>query len=139
MQATTPFSSLRGSTVNAPEQVCCAGWNLLLGSDGRTNVFDPTITPQIFVLVHGAWHGGWCWRRVANALCELDSGCWNCILPTVIWDTVFSLQLPTGAPIATAVRSKTRFDLQWKRRNWPLHAGFQLGSRSEISLPPPYE
>jgi pimeloyl-ACP methyl ester carboxylesterase len=24
--------------------------------------------PQIFVLVHGAWHGGWCWRRVANSL-----------------------------------------------------------------------
>ncbi len=22
----------------------------------------------IFVLVHGAWHGGWCWRRVADRL-----------------------------------------------------------------------
>src|ERR1700749_3887557 len=21
-----------------------------------------------FVLVHGAWHGGWCWRRVADQL-----------------------------------------------------------------------
>jgi hypothetical protein len=21
-----------------------------------------------FVLVHGAWHGGWCWRRVAERL-----------------------------------------------------------------------
>src|SRR5262245_43944588 len=21
-----------------------------------------------FVLVHGAWHGGWCWRRVADIL-----------------------------------------------------------------------
>ena len=21
-----------------------------------------------FVLVHGAWHGGWCWRRVENHL-----------------------------------------------------------------------
>ena len=21
-----------------------------------------------FVLVHGAWHGGWCWRRVVQAL-----------------------------------------------------------------------
>ncbi|MCM3900408.1 MAG: alpha/beta fold hydrolase, partial [Pyrinomonadaceae bacterium] len=21
-----------------------------------------------FVLVHGAWHGGWCWKRVAAAL-----------------------------------------------------------------------
>jgi len=20
----------------------------------------------VFLLVHGAWHGGWCWRRVAE-------------------------------------------------------------------------
>jgi pimeloyl-ACP methyl ester carboxylesterase len=25
-------------------------------------------TPKIFVLVHGAWHGGWCWRRVSDSL-----------------------------------------------------------------------
>jgi pimeloyl-ACP methyl ester carboxylesterase len=24
--------------------------------------------PHTFVLVHGAWHGGWCWRRVADIL-----------------------------------------------------------------------
>jgi pimeloyl-ACP methyl ester carboxylesterase len=24
--------------------------------------------PRNFVLVHGAWHGGWCWRRVADRL-----------------------------------------------------------------------
>ena len=23
-----------------------------------------------FVLVHGAWHGGWCWARVATRLRE---------------------------------------------------------------------
>ncbi len=26
--------------------------------------------PATFVLVHGAWHGGWCWRRVADRLRE---------------------------------------------------------------------
>jgi pimeloyl-ACP methyl ester carboxylesterase len=25
-------------------------------------------THHTFVLVHGAWHGGWCWRRVADRL-----------------------------------------------------------------------
>ena len=25
-------------------------------------------TAKTFVLVHGAWHGGWCWRRVADQL-----------------------------------------------------------------------
>src|SRR3954467_15821021 len=24
--------------------------------------------PKAFVLVHGAWHGGWCWRRVSDLL-----------------------------------------------------------------------
>jgi pimeloyl-ACP methyl ester carboxylesterase len=24
--------------------------------------------PKTFVLIHGAWHGGWCWRRVADRL-----------------------------------------------------------------------
>ncbi|MEI9964013.1 MAG: alpha/beta fold hydrolase [Caulobacteraceae bacterium] len=24
--------------------------------------------PATFVLVHGSWHGGWCWRRVADRL-----------------------------------------------------------------------
>lgn len=27
-----------------------------------------TEPPKTFVLVHGAWHGGWCWRRVADML-----------------------------------------------------------------------
>jgi pimeloyl-ACP methyl ester carboxylesterase len=25
-------------------------------------------TMSVFVLVHGAWHGGWCWKRVRRAL-----------------------------------------------------------------------
>jgi pimeloyl-ACP methyl ester carboxylesterase len=25
---------------------------------------------KTFVLVHGAWHGGWCWRRVADLLAD---------------------------------------------------------------------
>ncbi len=30
---------------------------------------DSAATPRkTFVLVHGAWHGGWCWRRVADLL-----------------------------------------------------------------------
>lgn len=26
------------------------------------------MTPKTFVLLHGAWHGGWCWQRVAGPL-----------------------------------------------------------------------
>ena len=28
----------------------------------------PVANSATFVLVHGAWHGGWCWRRVAEPL-----------------------------------------------------------------------
>ena len=28
----------------------------------------PAAKPATFVLVHGAWHGGWCWQRVSDRL-----------------------------------------------------------------------
>ncbi len=33
-----------------------------------TAALAQTGAPKTFVLVHGAWHGGWCWRRVADLL-----------------------------------------------------------------------
>ena len=29
---------------------------------------NQVIAPQTYVLGHGAWHGAWCWRRVAEVL-----------------------------------------------------------------------
>jgi pimeloyl-ACP methyl ester carboxylesterase len=34
---------------------------------GSNNAAAQT-SPKTFLLVHGAWHGGWCWRRVSDAL-----------------------------------------------------------------------
>lgn len=36
--------------------------------------------PNTFVLVHGAWHGGWCWQRVADRLRE---DCHSVFTPTL--------------------------------------------------------
>jgi hypothetical protein len=36
--------------------------------------------PYTFILVHGAWHGGWCWRRVAD---RLRSGGHTIFTPTL--------------------------------------------------------
>ena len=33
-----------------------------------SSVNAQTSRPRTFVLIHGAWHGGWCWRRVADLL-----------------------------------------------------------------------
>ncbi len=41
------------------------------GAAASTMLAAPAIAqqqPRNFVLVHGAWHGGWCWRRVADRL-----------------------------------------------------------------------
>jgi len=35
---------------------------------GMKIVAAPTAKPKTFVLVHGAWHGGWCWEKVAQGL-----------------------------------------------------------------------
>jgi pimeloyl-ACP methyl ester carboxylesterase len=35
---------------------------------GGTPAAAQSATRKTFVLVHGAWHGGWCWRRVADLL-----------------------------------------------------------------------
>lgn len=35
---------------------------------GHAGIASATDKLRTFVLVHGAWHGGWCWRRVADVL-----------------------------------------------------------------------
>lgn len=42
-----------------------AGAATAVGHTGIAGVSDQF---RSFVLVHGAWHGGWCWRRVADVL-----------------------------------------------------------------------
>jgi len=34
----------------------------------NTGFASVTDNPRNFILVHGAWHGGWCWGRVADVL-----------------------------------------------------------------------
>jgi pimeloyl-ACP methyl ester carboxylesterase len=35
---------------------------------GGAQTAQAQTAPRTFVLVHGTWHGGWCWRRVADTL-----------------------------------------------------------------------
>jgi pimeloyl-ACP methyl ester carboxylesterase len=45
-----------------------AGLLATAGSDQLVEAAHAQSAPKTFVLVHGAWHGGWCWRRVADQL-----------------------------------------------------------------------
>jgi pimeloyl-ACP methyl ester carboxylesterase len=42
-----------------------AGASALAAGGARV---EAQAAPRTFVLVHGTWHGGWCWRRVADLL-----------------------------------------------------------------------
>jgi pimeloyl-ACP methyl ester carboxylesterase len=45
--------------------------SILAGAAAASALANPATAqtePRSFVLVHGAWHGGWCWRRVADRL-----------------------------------------------------------------------
>src|SRR5690242_20696200 len=56
-------SSLKTTRRGALGEVAAAA--ALATGGGRVEAQTP---PKTFVLVHGTWHGGWCWRRVADLL-----------------------------------------------------------------------
>jgi pimeloyl-ACP methyl ester carboxylesterase len=45
-----------------------AGTGAMAASGGAIGAAQAQTAAKTFVLVHGAWHGGWCWRRVADRL-----------------------------------------------------------------------
>jgi pimeloyl-ACP methyl ester carboxylesterase len=50
-------------------QLVSMGLGLLAGTEiASIPLAHAAPQTRIFVLVHGAWHGGWCWRRVADRL-----------------------------------------------------------------------
>jgi len=52
-------ANIAGLSLSFPAQSKEIQDNKSLSSDGK---------PRTYVLVHGAWHGGWCWRDVAKSL-----------------------------------------------------------------------
>ena len=46
--------------------MAAAGGSIVSGSSASTSVAQAR--PTTFILIHGAWHGGWCWRRVVPLL-----------------------------------------------------------------------
>src|SRR6478736_2788424 len=59
-------------TVNAYFIVECPSSPYLKRTTTSTPMSIPrSERPLNFVLVHGAWHGGWCWKRVSPLLREL--------------------------------------------------------------------
>ena len=85
----------RGSRNDAPERALCAPLRPEFGDDGATNAARSGFHPRYprasvttFVLVHGAWHGAWCWDRLVPEMERRGH-------------KVIALELPSDDPSAT--------------------------------------
>src|SRR5262245_65531858 len=54
----------------APTRRGLAAVAALAAITGSARAAEQAARHSTFVLVHGAWHGGWCWERVATRLIE---------------------------------------------------------------------
>jgi pimeloyl-ACP methyl ester carboxylesterase len=48
--------------------LAAAGMAGLVAMESTGTLAQAQTSPKTFLLVHGAWHGGWCWRRVSDLL-----------------------------------------------------------------------
>ena len=89
-----------------------------------------------FVLVHGAWHGGWCWRRVAD---RLRGGGHHVFTPTLTGLGERSHLMRTGIDLATHVTDIVNV-LKWERLNDVVlcghsYGGFIIAGVAELAAP----
>jgi pimeloyl-ACP methyl ester carboxylesterase len=76
-----------------------------------------------FVLVHGAWHGGWCWRRVADRLTAKGH---YVVAPTLSGVGERSHLAPEGIGLSTQV-SDVVGEIKWKDLNGIVLVGHSYG------------
>jgi pimeloyl-ACP methyl ester carboxylesterase len=79
--------------------------------------------PHTFVLVHGAWHGGWCWRRVADLL---ERGGHKVFTPTLTGLGERSHLLRAGINVSTHVADVVNV-LKWERLAGVVLCGHSYG------------
>jgi pimeloyl-ACP methyl ester carboxylesterase len=79
--------------------------------------------PKTFVLVHGAWHGGWCWRRVSDLLEKQGH---KVFTPTLTGLGERSHLLRAGIDVTTHVTDIVNL-LKWERLSGVVLCGHSYG------------
>jgi pimeloyl-ACP methyl ester carboxylesterase len=79
--------------------------------------------PYTFVLVHGAWHGGWCWRRVAD---RLQSGGHTVFTPTLTGLGERSHLMRAGIDLKTHITDVVNV-MKWERLSDVVLCGHSYG------------
>jgi pimeloyl-ACP methyl ester carboxylesterase len=62
------MTETNGSSITRRTVLASATAGASVAALGGTPALAQTGAQKTFVLVHGAWHGGWCWRRVSDLL-----------------------------------------------------------------------
>src|SRR5512145_270953 len=78
---------------------------------------------RTFVLVHGAWHGGWCWRRVADLLTKAGH---RVFAPTLTGLGERSHLANAGIDLSTHIADVANV-LKWERLDNVVLAGHSYG------------
>ncbi len=81
------------------------------------------MTEHTFVLVHGAWHGGWCWRRVSDLLERQGH---KVFTPTLTGLGEHSHLLRAGINVSTHVTDIANL-LKWERLSDVVLCGHSYG------------
>ena len=76
-----------------------------------------------FVLVHGAWHGGWCWRRVADRLTAKGH---YVVAPTLSGVCERSHLPPDSINLTTQINDVVN-EIKWKDLNGIVLVGHSYG------------
>jgi len=76
-----------------------------------------------FLLIHGAWHGGWCWRRVADRLRRDGHAVFT---PTLTGLGERAHLLAPGIDLATHVADVVN-SLKWERLSEVVLCGHSYG------------
>lgn len=79
--------------------------------------------PHTFVLVHGAWHGGWCWRRVSDLL---EAKGHKVFTPTLTGLGDKSHLLRAGIDVSTHVTDVVNL-MKWERLSDVVLCGHSYG------------
>jgi pimeloyl-ACP methyl ester carboxylesterase len=79
--------------------------------------------PHTFVLVHGAWHGGWCWRRVAD---RLEAKGHKVFTPTLTGLADRSHLLRAGIDVSTHATDVINL-MKWERLSGVVLCGHSYG------------